>query len=136
MTATSVSSRTTRLRAGALAVGGSLVAAALVWAVAQLIDVELHIDPRNGQPPGVIGLPIVTVFTLVAALLGWATRSVLDRLTRHAAAVWTALAVVVLLASFLPLFAVGASGATKVVFGSMHVAVAAVLIPIFSRRTF
>jgi hypothetical protein len=60
-------------------------------------------------------------------------RALLGRLTRRAAAVWTALAVLVLLVSFLPLLAVGAAGAAKTILALMHLAVAAILIPVFGR---
>lgn len=73
---------------------------------------------------------------LAVSLLGWGARVLLDRLTRRAPVVWTALAVLVLLVSFLPLLAVEATGAAKAILALMHVAVAAALIPVFSRRKF
>jgi len=128
-----VRARAIQLRAGVLAVGGAGLATALLWTVAQILDIELRVDPRNGQPPGVISLPFAVTFAVGAALVGWGVRALLGRLTRRAAAVWTALAVLVLLVSFLPLLAVGAAGAAKAILALMHLAVAAVLIPIFGR---
>ncbi|MFC0505214.1 DUF6069 family protein [Micromonospora costi] len=133
MSSTSVSP-TTPLRAGALTVGGTVLATALLWTIAQVLGVELRVDPRNGQAPSAISLPFTVTVTLVVSLLGWGARALLDRLTRRAATIWTGLAVLVLLASFLPLLAVEATGPAKAILALMHVAVAAALIPFFGRR--
>ncbi len=132
MTTTSTSP-TTSLRASALAVGGAVLATALPWTVAQIAGVELRVDPGNGQPAQVISLPLAFVVTLTVALLAWGVRALLERLTRRAAVMWTVLAALVLLVSFIPLSYVDASGAAKVTLALMHLAVAAVLIPAFGR---
>ncbi|MEU8200719.1 DUF6069 family protein [Streptosporangium sp. NPDC049046] len=119
----------------ALAVGGAVLATALLWAVAQILGIDLRVDPRNGQPPGVISLPFAATLTLALSLLGWGTRALLNRLTRRASVIWAVIAVLVLLVSFLPLFAVEATGGTKAILALMHLAVGAVLIPVFGRRT-
>lgn len=134
MTSTSVSPTATRLRVGALTVAGAVVAAALLWTAAQILGIDLRVDPRNGQAPSAVGLPMTVTFTLVVSLLGWGARALLDRSTRSAPVVWTVLAVFVLLVSFLPLFIFEATGATKTILALMHIAVAAVLISTFSRR--
>lgn len=134
MTSTSVSPTTTRLRVGALTVGGAVLATALLWTAAQILGIELRVDPRNGQAPSVVSLPLTVTFTLAVSLLGWGARALLDRLTRSAPVVWTVLAVLVLLVSFLPLFIFDATGAAKTILALMHLAVAAVLISVFSRR--
>jgi Family of unknown function (DUF6069) len=134
MTATSSSSIPTRLRVGAFTVGGAVLATALLWTAAQVLGIELRVDPRNGRPPGVIGLPFAATLTLAVSLLGWGVRALLDRWTRRAPVVWTVLAVLVLLVSCAPLLVVGATGAAKTILALMHLAVAAVLIMVFSRR--
>ncbi|MBV1854391.1 DUF6069 family protein [Catellatospora tritici] len=134
MTDTSVSPPASRLRVGALTVGGAVLAAALLWTAAQILDIDLVVDPGNGQAPSAVSLPLTVTFTLVVGLLGWGARALLDRFTRSASVVWTVLAVSVLLVSFMPLFVFAATGATKTILGLMHVAVAAVLISTFSRR--
>jgi hypothetical protein len=131
---TTTSSSTARLRAGALAGGGAVLAVALVWTVAQILGIELRVDPRNGQPPGVISLPFAAALALVVSALGWGTRVLLDRLTSRAATVWTVLAAAVLLVSFLPLYIVDATGRAKAMLALMHLAVTAVLIPVLGRR--
>ncbi|MFJ8832033.1 DUF6069 family protein [Micromonospora aurantiaca] len=134
MTSTPVSPMTTPLRVGALTAGGAILATALLWTSAQVLGIELRVDPRNGRAPGVISLPFIATLTLAVCLLGWGARTLLDRLTRRAPIIWAVLAVLVLLASFLPLLAVEAAGAAKAILALMHVAVAAVQIPVFSRR--
>jgi hypothetical protein len=134
MTTTPAPSPTVRLRVGVLAVGGAALATALLWTAAQLLGIELRVDPRNGRPPGVITLPFAATLTLVVSAAGWGVRALLDRLIRRASLVWTVLAILVLLASFLPLFAVEATDAAKTILALMHVAVAAVLIPTIGRR--
>jgi hypothetical protein len=134
MTSTPVSPTATRLRAAALAVGGAVLATTLLWTTAQILGIELRVDPRNGRAPGIISLPFTVTLTLTVCLLGWGARALLDRLTRRAPVVWTALAILVLLASFLPLLAVEATGPAKVILALMHIAVGAVLVPVFGRR--
>jgi hypothetical protein len=135
MVSTSTSPSPARRRDGALAVGGAVLATALLWTAAQLLGIEMRIDPRNGQPPGVIGLPFAAAVTLVVSLLGWGVRALLDRLIRRAATVWTALAVTVLLVSFVPVLGVGATSAAKAILELTHLAVAEALIPVLGRRT-
>ncbi|GIG00069.1 DUF6069 family protein [Catellatospora citrea] len=134
MTGTSLPPAATRLRVGALTVGGAVLAAVLLWTVAQVLGIELRVDPRNGQAPSAVGLPLTVTFTLAVSLLGWGTRALLGRFTRSAPVVWTILAGLVLLVSFLPLIVFEASGPAKTILALMHIAVAAVLISTFGRR--
>jgi Family of unknown function (DUF6069) len=116
----------------AAAVVGSILATAAVWLVGVVgFDVELS-TPVMGNPPQqyTIGLPFVLVASAAAALLGWALVAVLDRVTAHARAIWTTVAVVVFLLSLgAPWSGTGITAANRVVLTLMHVAVAAVLIP-------
>jgi hypothetical protein len=73
----------------------------------------------------------VLFMSLMSALLGWASLAVLDRLTARGTSIWMVLAVIVLTLSFFPLAGITATGGAKVALGLMHVAVAAVLIPVF-----
>lgn len=129
----STRSATPDLRRHAFAIGGALVATVLLWTVAHLLGVRLRVDPGHGQPLQVVGLPVVAASTLVVSLLGSATRKVLDRLTDRAPAVWPVVAVTVLVLSLAPVAYVQASGGAKVTLGLMHVAVAAVLVPLLRR---
>jgi hypothetical protein len=86
-----------------------------------------------GLPAQVVGLPLVTGSTLAASLLATATRKRLDRLTDRAPTVWIRLAVTVLLFSLTPFTYVQASAGTKATLVSMHLAVAAILVPLLAR---
>jgi hypothetical protein len=130
---TATVSRTIGWRTGALGVCGAVLATALLWTAARVLGVELRVDPRNGQPPGVIDLPFATAVTFVVAALGWGVRALLDRVTRRPAVIWTVLAGIVVLLSLVPVYGVGATTATRAVLTVAHLAVAAVLIPVFGR---
>ncbi|WP_106396844.1 DUF6069 family protein [Actinocorallia populi] len=124
-----------RTRDRALAVAGSVVAAGAVWVVGEpLLGQELVVE-QPGQEPRDLGAGAFLVFSLASALLGWALLAVLERATSHAARIWTAVAVAVLAVSFLPLTGVEATGGTKAVLALAHLAVGAVLIPVFWRTT-
>jgi hypothetical protein len=107
----------------------------VIWTVTvALIGHRLLVTNASGtKPPLDITLPLVTVFALAAGLIGWGLLAVLERFTRRAATIWTVLAGFMFLISFLPLTGPGTPVSTRLVLGSMHVAVAAVLIPVFSR---
>jgi hypothetical protein len=125
-------SRRSRARTRALGVGGAVLATGLVWLVARLLDIELRVDPSNGDPMEV-NLGLVIGFTLAVSLLGWAALALLERLTGRARTIWTVLAVVVLLLSFAAPLSANAETSTKVMLSLMHVAVGAVLIPALRR---
>ncbi|MFC7545071.1 DUF6069 family protein [Plantactinospora sp. GCM10030261] len=111
------------------AVIAAILAALLVWAGARLAGAHLRVQP-DGAAPMVVGPGIVAAFAAQAALLGWLSLAVLERLTpRHAAIAWGILAGIVLLVSFVPVLTVTASGGTRLALGLMHIAVAAVLVP-------
>jgi len=94
----------------------------------------LHLLARFGNAaPESVGIDFVVGASLIGSLAGWALLVVLERRTSQARTIWTAIAVLALLASFsLPLFA-GVSTSTQVTLAVMHVAVAAVLIPAMRR---
>jgi Family of unknown function (DUF6069) len=134
MTTTFTRSAAPSLRRHAYAVGGAVLATALLWAAARGLGVELHVDPGDGRPAQVVGLPLIAGVTLVVSLLASATRAGLDRLTDRAPAVWTGSAVIVLLVSFVPVLYVEASDGAKATLASMHLVVAAILVPLLGRR--
>lgn len=130
--APTVTHRSSR-RVRATAVAGSVLTTTLLWLVARILDVDLDVDQRNGQPPMHVGLPMVVGLTLAVGLLGWGTLAVLERFLRHAITIWTVIAVAVLALSFAPLVSADAAAGTKAVLSLMHLAVAAVLIPMLRR---
>ena len=132
MTTTSIRPNTLGLRRAALATGGAVLATALLWAAARSLGVDLRVDTRTGLAPLAVTLPLITASTLAASLLAIATRQQLDRLTDRASTAWTRLAFTVLLVSLTPLAYIQASGAAKATLVTMHLAVAAVLIPLLA----
>lgn len=116
-----------------LAVAGAVAAALVIWAIGEpLLGHDLVVQ-QKGQEPQDLGAAAIGVFALAPSLLGWAALAVLERVTPLAARIWTAAAVILLAISFLPIMGVEATGGTKAVLALTHVAVGAVLIPVFWR---
>ncbi len=125
--------KSTRTRDRALAVAGATAAAVVVWVVGDpLLGHELVVE-QPGQDPRDLDASAFLFISLASALLGWALLAVLERVTAHAVRIWTAVAVVFLALSFVPLIGVEATGGSKVVLALAHLAVGAVLIPVFWR---
>jgi len=124
---TSAAGRLGRTRA--LSVGGAVIAAVAVWAVAVPL-LGLHLTVRFGSgSPQTVGLDLVVGASFIASLVGWGLLAMLERRTSRARTIWTVSAIAVLLVSLsLPLSA-GTTTSTKAVLTVMHVAAAAVLIP-------
>ncbi|MEU6593541.1 DUF6069 family protein [Streptomyces sp. NPDC046881] len=120
------------LRRTAYATGGAVLATTLLWTVAHILGVELRVGLGGGWPSQAIGLPLVVGSTLVASLLASVTRKGLGRLTDPTPTTWAQLAVTVLLVSLAPLTFVQASGGARATLALMHLAVAAVLIPLLA----
>lgn len=120
--------RTTRIRA--LAVIGAAIAAVVIWAIAvPLLGVHLLVRFGTSVPQSV-GIDYVIGGTLIGSLVGWGLLAFLERRTARARSIWTAVAAVAVLVSLgLPLSA-GVSASTKLTLAVMHVAVAAVVIPV------
>jgi hypothetical protein len=115
----------------AFAVVAAVAAAIAAWAVGEpLLGYDLVVT-QPGQDARDLGIGAIAVFALASALLGWALLAGLERVTSHAKPIWTAVALAVLAASFLPLIGVEASGGSKAVLALSHLAVGAVIIPVF-----
>ncbi|MGI5206696.1 DUF6069 family protein [Spirillospora sp. CA-108201] len=132
-------SRSGRARLGsprgarALAVAGAVAAALAVWAVGEPLLGHDLVVRQEGQEPRDLGASAIGAFALVPSLLGWALLAALERVTPLAARIWTAAALILLALSFLPIIGVQSSGGSKAVLALTHVAVGAVLIPVFRR---
>jgi hypothetical protein len=114
-------------RRRALAVVGATLAPVAVWLLAQTTGTELAVTMAS-QPPMVVSLPFVIGTALAASLAGWAALAMLQRMTGHARALWTSLAIAALLASFGPVAIVQTNAEVRTVLALMHVIVATVLI--------
>ena len=125
-----------RILVRSLGVVGAVLAALAAWTVAvPLLGTDLLIRFGSGAPQTIMVESVIGA-SLVGSLLGWGFLAFLERRTEHAQALWTALAIVALLLSLtLPLSA-GATTSAKLALATMHLAVAAVLVPtlVFTSR--
>jgi hypothetical protein len=137
-------------RSRALAAAGGTLAAVAAWIIeVPLLGVGLRIRFGGGHGWGghgwgaghgfgggqvqTIGIGPVIGISLAAGLLGWLLLAVLERRTSRARALWTGAALVALAVSLgLPLSAATTTAATVGLI-VMHLAVAAVLIPLMGR---
>jgi hypothetical protein len=115
----------------ALGIVVTLLVALATWTVGLLAGADYQITDSMGSVR--IDLVVVTQVTVVVGLVAWGVLALLERTTRHAAAIWTVLAVVVLVASYVPVFLVEATTATRVALLAVHTAVL-VLVPALRRR--
>ncbi|MER5705446.1 DUF6069 family protein [Micromonospora sp. NPDC002296] len=111
-----------------VAVAAAVLSCVVIWVVGWIAGVDYAVV--NPDRTIEVNVGAVIAFALVSALLGWALLALLERFTGRAALIWTVVAVVVTLVSFVPVFAADASTGAKVALGVMHLAVAGVLIPL------
>jgi hypothetical protein len=129
-----VTSNSPDLRVRTIAVGCALVATCLLWIGAHGAGVAMKIGLHNGRPPQTFGLPFLLGFALLISLLGWATLLFLERIARRPLRIWTGLAVVTFVLSFIPIAAAAANPGTKTVLSLIHIAVGGSLLIGFRRR--
>jgi hypothetical protein len=110
----------------ALGIVATVVVALAVWAVGSLAGADYWITDAMGSVR--IDLVVVTQVTVVLGLAGWAALALLERFTRRGLAIWTVLAVVVLVASYVPVFLVEATTATRIALLAVHTAVGALVV--------
>jgi hypothetical protein len=124
-------SASARRRARASAAGGATIANIAVWTIASAFGVDFKLADSTGE--AVVNLPTTIAFTLLFGMLGWGSLALLERFTRRARTVWTALATAVLLLSFVPICLEHASTGTKISLSLIHLTVAAVIVPVMRR---
>ncbi|HSK25105.1 MAG TPA: DUF6069 family protein [Egicoccus sp.] len=118
----------TRAPIRALAVLAAVLLPVLVWLVAvEVLGIEVSVPDGDGRRS--IGLPAVVTTAGIPAVAGWSLLVVLERFSRHAALIWTVVAVAVLLVSFAPLAGAGMPTGTVVTFALMRLTLAGALIP-------
>jgi hypothetical protein len=120
-------------RARALCAAGGILAAALAWtAEVPLLGIHLNFRFGTGHIQTIPAGQVIGV-TLAAALLGWLLLAFLERRTRRARFLWTAIALAALAASLaLPLAAATTTAATAALI-VMHLTVGAAVIPAMAR---
>lgn len=115
----------------------ALLAAAAAVAVIAVIGSALGAEMKAtnpGQPTIEITPVVAAIAALIAGGLGWLARKVLDRFApRKAARVWLIGASVVFLLQLFPPLLTEATTGTKITLLLMHVAVAAILVPVLAK---
>jgi hypothetical protein len=122
-------------RARALAVIAATLAALAVWVITDpLLGIDLTGTTRPGsQQLQPITPALVAGASLAVALAGWALLALLERFTARARTIWTAVALLVALLSLAgPMSILASTEANVLALALMHLAVAAVLIPILA----
>jgi hypothetical protein len=108
-----------------------VVAVVALWPLGLLAGADYWIaDPQGTARTSWF---IAGTFTLEVGLLGWVVLALLERFSRHGTRVWTGLAVLVVVASEVPVFLVDATTATRVALLVLHLVVGSILIPTFVR---
>jgi hypothetical protein len=100
-------------------------ATGLGWAAGRLAHVDYVLQTPLGAHQ--ITLVLVIVATAISGLVGWAVSSLLERHASDAVRAWITLAVVVLMLSILPIFALRASVDTRLALTALHCLAAAIL---------
>ena len=130
--ATARSAVATRRIRRVTAIVAAIAANAVLWGIATLLGADFVLTDSMGT--AVITLPIVAIFTAIFGLLGWGSLALLERFAHaRALTIWTWLAVAIAVLSLVPIFLEGATGATRAGLVVIHLAVAAVLVPMFRR---
>ena len=122
-------------RARALAVIAATLAALAVWLITDpLLGIDLTGTTRPGsQQLQPITPALVAGASLAVALAGWALLALLERFTARARTIWTAVALLVALLSLAgPMSILASTEANVLALALMHLAVAAVLIPMLA----
>ena len=110
---------------------GAVVATSVLQVGASALGVDFLLSDEMGS--AVLTLPVVAIATAIFGLLGWGSLALLERTTRRARGIWTALALTVTVASLVPIFLEHATAGTRVTLVLVHLAVAAVLVPLLRR---
>jgi hypothetical protein len=119
-------------RVRALAVLGAAAATLTVWAVAGPlagVDLRVRLGSHSAQQ---VGPSTVAIVTILAGLAAWGLLAVLERFAPRARTVWVAIVLVALALSLAGPLTAGVTTAAKVGLAGMHLAAAAVLVPVLA----
>jgi Family of unknown function (DUF6069) len=86
-----------------------------------------------GSSDQIIGFAQVIIVTALVGLTAWGLLGLLERATTRARAIWTVIAVIVLVLSLLGPLGSGVNAWSKVVLACMHMGAAAPIIPLMRR---
>ena len=131
-------SRSRRARAGGVAAG--VVAALAVWAVAVATVDDLR-QPSFGDGSGQgvgssLGPGMVLAVSALGGLAAWAALAIFERTVSHPRRLWLAVCATGLVASLGgPFSGSDVSSGNRIALAAMHLAVAAVVLPLLYRTT-
>lgn len=118
-----------RRKARMLTVAAAVVAAVIIWAIADLAGMHIHQPGFGSRAATSLNAGFVIGVSLIVSLAAWALLAILEHATARARAIWTTVAVVVLLISLGgPLSGHGVSTGNRLVLALIHVVVGAILI--------
>jgi len=118
-----------RRKARLFTVGAAVVAAVIIWSVAELAGMHLRQPtPGSGTAP-VLNIGFVIGVSAVASLAGWALLAALEHFMERARTTWTIVASVFLLLSLSgPLTGYGVTTGNRFVLVLIHLVVGAIVI--------
>jgi Ca2+/Na+ antiporter len=123
-----------RFRARGLAWLGSALAAVVVWVIAlPLAGADLRATVAGTEQEIVLGAVVGSA--LIQAGVGWAVLALLERFFARARTIWLVLAAVVLVLAGVNAVVAAENTETAVWLNVMHLAVAAVLVPVLARTS-
>jgi len=124
-----------RARTRLAGAAGAITAAVAVWLVARY-GADMHLrTPGFGssQRPASLGPGFVAVVAVAASLLAWAALALVERAARRPRRAWIITGIAVMAVSLpAPLSGHGLTGTGRLALVCMHLAVGAVLIPVFA----
>ena len=122
-------------RTRAAAIAGGAVAAAVVWLLAvPLADADLLVAMPGGDVEE-LALPMVLGAAVLQPLVGWGILALLERAAPRARTIWLVLVAVVLVVSGINAAVAAENTATAVWLNVLHLAVAAVVVPVLARTS-
>jgi hypothetical protein len=116
----------------ATAIVAAIVVNVVILGVGRVVNGEFP-AATVGSEDQTIGFAPVIVVTALAGLVAWGLLALLERMTSRAPAIWTAIAVGVLVLSLLGPLGSGVNASSKIVLACLHVGAAATIVPLMRR---
>ena len=111
-------------------VAGAGVTNAVIFLLAHAAGTDFTItDPGPAGKAHTFVAPEIGIITVICALAGWATLAALERWTVRPRAIWSGLALAVVLLSLVPIGIEQATTSTRIMLGVIHVMTAVALLP-------
>ncbi len=118
-----------RRKARVITVAAAVVAAVVIWGVADLAGMHIKQPAFSSSPATSLNAGFVIGISLIVSLAAWGLLAALERATARARTAWTAVAAVVLLISLGgPFGGHGVSIGNRLVLALIHIVVGAILI--------